>query len=96
MYFYSVFLFLLHFSYSFLFHFFFIFPHPGEVALFDPSNKRSANVIAFDKVKCMTLTKADFGFLLKGVRSVMVQVQKTRIITDQQALGKSKIGTSEF
>ena len=39
----------------------------------------------------MTLTKADFGFLLKGVRSVMVQSQKMRIITDQQALGKPKL-----
>ena len=64
----------------------------GEAALLDPCNKRTANVVAFDKVKCMTLTKADFAFLLKGVRSVLLQIQKTRIITDQQALGKSKGG----
>lgn len=57
----------------------------------DPYNRRTANVVAFDKVKCMTLTKADFGFLLKGVRSVLVQIQKMRIITDQQALGKTKL-----
>ena len=69
-----------------------MFHAPGEAALLDPCNKRTANVVAFNKVKCMTLTKADFAFLLKGVRSVLLQIQKTRIITDQQVLGKSKIG----
>lgn len=51
--------------------------------------------MAFDKVKCMTLSKADFGFLLKGVRSVVVQLKKMRVITDQQALGKGKSGGYE-
>ena len=58
----------------------------------DPHYRRSANVIAFDKVKCLTLGKADFGLLLNGARSSMVQVRKMRVISDQQALGKPKQG----
>eukprot|EP00596_Hydrurales_sp_CCMP1899_P009951 CAMPEP_0119053512 /NCGR_PEP_ID=MMETSP1177-20130426/74473_1 /TAXON_ID=2985 /ORGANISM="Ochromonas sp, Strain CCMP1899" /LENGTH=600 /DNA_ID=CAMNT_0007033483 /DNA_START=112 /DNA_END=1911 /DNA_ORIENTATION=+ len=67
----------------------------GEVALIEVSGKRTANVIAFDQCTCMTLSKADFGYLLKGVRGAMVQTQKIRNITDQQALGKIKtLGTA--
>lgn len=62
----------------------------GETALIELNNKRTANVIAFDRVSCMTLSKADFGYLLKGVRGAMVQTQKIRLITDQQSLGKIK------
>lgn len=62
----------------------------GEVALIEVSGKRTANVVAFDEVSCMTLSKADFGYLLKGVRGAMVQTHKIRNITDQQALGKIK------
>ena len=58
----------------------------GEIALLDASKKRSANVIALDRVKCMTLSKADFGILLKGVRSVMVQLRKASTLTDLAAL----------
>jgi hypothetical protein len=57
-----------------------------------PHYRRSANVIAFDKVKCLTLGKADFGLLLNGARGAMVQVRKLRVISDQQALGKPKQG----
>ena len=53
-------------------------------------------MIAFDKVKCLTLGKADFGLLLNGARSSMVQVRKMRVISDQQALGKPKQGPAEM
>ena len=68
----------------------------GEIALIDVSGKRSANVVAFDNVKCLTLSKADFGFLLKGVRTVMVQSRKMRSVTDQQALGRTKTSNTDL
>ena len=68
---------------------------PGEIALLDASKKRSANVIALDRVKCMTLSKADFGILLKGVRSVMVQLRKASILTDLTALREAAVEDGE-
>ena len=53
-----------HYASFYLFH----YTLSGEIALIDVSGKRSANVVAFDNVKCLTLSKADFGFLLKGVK----------------------------
>ena len=41
----------------------------GENALVDvTASKRTANVIATDDVTCMTLSKADFNYLMKGVK----------------------------
>jgi CRP-like cAMP-binding protein len=38
----------------------------GELALIDPSNKRTANVISIDSVTCLCLSRSDFNSLLKS------------------------------
>lgn len=52
-------------------------------------------MVALERVKCMTLSKADFGILLKGVRSVMVQLRKVSTLTDQTALREAAIEDGE-
>jgi hypothetical protein len=58
----------------------------GEVALIEAAAKRTANVIAVDAVSCMSLNKADFDFLLKGLKSVMMQNHQVRHINDERVL----------
>ena len=62
----------------------------GEAALIDTSCKRTANVIAADDVTCMTLTKAEFGFLLKGVKGALTKTSETFSVADKKSSGKLK------
>jgi hypothetical protein len=50
-------------------------------------------VIAVDEVVCKTLTKAEFGFLLKGIKGTLMNRKRMRSISDQQALGRKKLST---
>eukprot|EP01041_Mallomonas_annulata_P001275 gene1275-2462_t len=50
----------------------------GEIALIDSSQKRTASVIALTEVACMTLSRASFESLLKGMESVLMQASASR------------------
>ena len=64
----------------------------GEAALVDASSRRTANVIAVDNVTCMSLSKAEFNYLLKGVKTTLVNSREKKRLSDLQALGKLKRG----
>ena len=70
--------------------------HPGdffgEAALLDAANKRTANVIAIDTVTCMTLTKAEFNYLLKGVKGAMNRDHQTRRKSDMNVMYRAQDG----
>lgn len=50
----------------------------GEVALIDPSSKRTANVISDGHVTCMTLCRSEFHQLLKGLEVALMEHQALR------------------
>eukprot|EP01040_Poterioochromonas_malhamensis_P002218 gene2218-2360_t len=56
--------------------------HPGdffgEVALIEPSNRRTANVISLETVNCLTLSRNDFNRLLKSLKVKILEHQATR------------------
>lgn len=54
------------------------FFHVGEVALIEPSNRRTANVISMDTVNCLTLSRNDFNRLLKSLKVKILEHQATR------------------
>jgi len=57
----------------------------GENALVDAATtKRTANVIATEDVTCMTLSKAEFNYLMKGVKSILLQQRDKIKISDLQ------------
>ena len=58
----------------------------GEAALLDAANQRTANVIAIDNVTCMTLTKAEFNYLLKGVKGALNQGRERKRQSDLQIM----------
>ena len=43
-------------------------------------------------VSCMSLSKAEFNYLLKGVKTVLVQQREKKRLTDLQALGRLRYG----
>ena len=47
----------------------------GEIALIDKSCKRTANVMAKNYVKTMTLSRQDFELLLKNLKNVILEYQ---------------------
>lgn len=55
-------------------------PHLGEVALIEPSNKRTANVVSISTVTCMTLSRNDFTQLLSNVRNTLIENSAVRTL----------------
>eukprot|EP01038_Epipyxis_sp_PR26KG_P011493 gene11493-15396_t len=47
----------------------------GEIALIEPSNKRTANVISNESVSCLTLSRNDFNRLLKNLKVKLLENQ---------------------
>ena len=52
----------------------------GEVALIEPSNKRTANVISVTNVSCMALNRQDFAQLLSNVRNTLLENSAVRTL----------------
>lgn len=52
----------------------------GEVALIEPSNKRTANVVSISTVTCMTLSRNDFTQLLSNVRNTLIENSAVRTL----------------
>ena len=67
------------------------------MALIEPSNKRTANVISLTNVSCMTLSRQDFTQLLSNVRNTLIENSAVRTLAlrkvkkDHRA-GKGHIG----
>eukprot|EP00602_Paraphysomonas_sp_CaronLab_P002653 CAMPEP_0185021950 /NCGR_PEP_ID=MMETSP1103-20130426/4648_1 /TAXON_ID=36769 /ORGANISM="Paraphysomonas bandaiensis, Strain Caron Lab Isolate" /LENGTH=852 /DNA_ID=CAMNT_0027553771 /DNA_START=239 /DNA_END=2797 /DNA_ORIENTATION=+ len=67
----------------------------GEVALIEPSNKRTANVISVSTVSCMTLSRRDFTQLLSNVRNSLIENSAVRTLAlrkvKKDSRGRSQI-----
>lgn len=57
----------------------------GEVALIEPNNKRTANVISMTQVSCMTLSRIEFSSLLANVRNSLLEDSTIRSIALRKA-----------
>lgn len=62
----------------------------GEVALIEPSNKRTADVISLSAVTCMTLSRADFTNLLSNVRNSLMENSLLRSLALRKLKKESK------
>ncbi|CAE7707505.1 Pkg21D, partial [Symbiodinium microadriaticum] len=64
----------------------------GEVALIEPSNKRTANVISISNVSCMTLSRQDFTQLLSNVRNTLIENSSVRTLALRKVKKDNKVG----
>mmetsp|Transcript_26206 Transcript_26206/g.38823 ORF Transcript_26206/g.38823 Transcript_26206/m.38823 type:complete len:493 (+) Transcript_26206:30-1508(+) len=68
----------------------------GEVALIEPSNKRTANVISVTTVSCMTLSRHDFTQLLSNVRNTLIEnsAVRTQVLrkVKKDSRGRGQVG----
>lgn len=64
----------------------------GEVALIEPSNKRTANVISISSVSCMTLSRQDFTQLLSNVRNTLIENSAVRTLALRKVKKDNKAG----
>mmetsp|Transcript_24296 Transcript_24296/g.24905 ORF Transcript_24296/g.24905 Transcript_24296/m.24905 type:complete len:928 (+) Transcript_24296:232-3015(+) len=62
----------------------------GEVALIEPSNKRTANVVSLSNVTCMTLSRADFTQLLSNVRNTLIENSAVRTLALRKVKKETK------
>lgn len=62
----------------------------GEVALIEPSNKRTANVISMSNVTCMALNRTDFTQLLSNVRSTLIENSAVRTLALKKVKKETK------
>lgn len=62
----------------------------GEVALIEPSNKRTANVVSISTVTCMTLSRNDFTQLLSNVRNTLIENSAVRALALRKVKKETK------
>ena len=69
----------------------------GEVALTEPSAKRTANVISEGRVTCMTLARNEFTVLLKSLEGALMEYQALRgAVTKKKTLQHNRRRITAF
>ena len=76
---------------SLLFLYIYCIYYVGEIALIDPLQKRTANVIALSSVTCMTLSRSEFDQLLRGIKSALMQHSAMRQIGARRQRKENKV-----
>lgn len=60
------------------------------MALIEPSNKRTANVVSISTVTCMTLSRNNFTQLLSNVRNTLIENSAVRTLALRKVKKESK------